>query len=234
MHEVAEDEHRRCRGLHGDLTARDDAVARERLGRFHRSSMARLLAGAIGCSEVLFSRRARMPNGIMAGGEPASRNGGIASSMLLPRRHEVVDPDRWHGRSRPILGLAAGGAKVSMMSMARRSTDRDARARRADRCLRPSLPQAFLGARRHGRSARGRARCCRRDCRWQKPIVSDAMEPFRQDVHQVAPDELVRVQRHRHVPARSVDPIILAFERDAGVIGRDEPAVGDGDAVSVA
>jgi hypothetical protein len=64
MHEVAEDGHRRCSGLYGDLTARDDAVALERLGRFDRSSMTKLLAGAIGCSEVLFSRRARMPNRI--------------------------------------------------------------------------------------------------------------------------------------------------------------------------
>jgi len=64
MHEVAEDGLRRCSGFYGDLTSRDDAVALERLGLFHSSSMTRLLAEAIGCSEVLFSRRARMPNRI--------------------------------------------------------------------------------------------------------------------------------------------------------------------------
>ena len=67
----------------------------------------------------------------------------------------------------------------------------------------------LLGARRHGEQLADARDVVGAIAIGEKPIVADAMEPFRQDVHQEAPDELVRVQRHRHVPARSVDPIIL-------------------------
>ena len=92
----------------------------------------------------------------------------------------------------------------------------------------------FLGAWRHGEQLADARDVVGAIAIGEKPIVADAMEPFRQDVHQEAPDELVGVQRHRRVPARSIDPVILAFERDAGVVGRNEPAVRDGDAMGVA
>ena len=59
-------------------------------------------------------------------------------------------------------------------------------------------------------------------------------KPLGQDVHQEAPDELVGRQRHRLVAARPFDPVILPLEGDAVVVGRDQPAIGDGDAVGVA
>ena len=68
----------------------------------------------------------------------------------------------------------------------------------------------------------------------EQPVVADAMEALGQHVHQEAPDELVRGQRHRLVAARPFDPVILPLEGDAGLVGRDQPAIGDGDAVGVA
>ena len=41
-------------------------------------------------------------------------------------------------------------------------------------------------------------------------------------------------QRHGLVAARPLDPVILPPEGDAGVVGRDQAAIGDGDAVGVA
>ena len=41
-------------------------------------------------------------------------------------------------------------------------------------------------------------------------------------------------QRHGRVSAWPFDPVILDLEGDAGRIGADQPAVGDGDAVGVA
>jgi hypothetical protein len=56
-----------------------------------------------------------------------------------------------------------------------------------------------------------------------------------QDVHQEAADELARVERHHPVVSLgAVEAIILPLEGDVVVIGRDQAAVGDGDAVGVA
>jgi len=44
-------------------------------------------------------------------------------------------------------------------------------------------------------------------------------------MHREAPDELVRVKPHRLAAARAVDAIVLATERDAGVVGGNEAAV---------
>src|SRR5436309_15084646 len=42
------------------------------------------------------------------------------------------------------------------------------------------------------------------------------------------------VQRHGLVAARSFDPVVLPLEGDAGLVGCDQPTIGDGDAVGVA
>src|SRR5229473_2889323 len=68
----------------------------------------------------------------------------------------------------------------------------------------------------------------------QQPIVTDAVEAFRQHVHQEPADELVRRQRHGFPAARTFDAIVLPAERHATIISRDEPAVRDGDAMGVA
>src|SRR5215470_13038137 len=67
----------------------------------------------------------------------------------------------------------------------------------------------------------------------KEPIVANAVEALGQDVHQEAPDKLVRMKPHRLPAARAVDAIVLAAERDAGVVGCDETAVRDGDAMRV-
>ena len=59
--------------------------------------------------------------------------------------------------------------------------------------------------------------------------MSDSVEALGQHVHQEAPDELVRVKPHRLPATRAVDAIVLATERDAGVVGCNEAAVRDGD-----
>ena len=43
----------------------------------------------------------------------------------------------------------------------------------------------------------------------------------------------MRGERHGLVSPWSLDPVILEFEGDVIGIGRDQPAVGDGDAVSI-
>ena len=68
----------------------------------------------------------------------------------------------------------------------------------------------------------------------EQPVVADAMEALRQDVHQEAADELVRGERHRLVAGGAVGAIILVSEGDAVVVAGDQSAVGDGDAVGVA
>ena len=64
--------------------------------------------------------------------------------------------------------------------------------------------------------------------------MTDAVEALGQDVEQEAADELVRLQRHRLVPIAALEPVVLPREGDAGVVGRDQAAVGDCDAVGVA
>jgi len=60
------------------------------------------------------------------------------------------------------------------------------------------------------------------------------MEPLRQHVQHEAPDELARRHGHDLVARRSFDPVILDLERHALLVGADQPAVGDRDAVGVA
>ena len=59
------------------------------------------------------------------------------------------------------------------------------------------------------------------------------MKPLWQNVQQEAPDELVRVKPHRLPAARAVDAIVLATERDAGVVSGNEAAVRDSDTMRV-
>jgi hypothetical protein len=67
----------------------------------------------------------------------------------------------------------------------------------------------------------------------QQPVVTDAVEARGQHMHQEAPDELVRRERHGFPAARTFDAIVLPAERHATIIGGDEPAIGDGDPVGV-
>ena len=64
--------------------------------------------------------------------------------------------------------------------------------------------------------------------------MADAMEAFRQDVHQEAADELVCRECHELVPLGTLDPVVLVFERDAHRVRCDQAAIGDGDAMRVA
>ena len=68
----------------------------------------------------------------------------------------------------------------------------------------------------------------------EQPVVTDAMQAVGQHVDQEPPDELARGQGHDLVPARPFDPVILPLKRDALLVGGDEPAVGDCDAMGVA
>ena len=72
------------------------------------------------------------------------------------------------------------------------------------------------------------------DAAGEQAVMADAVEAARQHVREKAADELLRVERHGLVSVTCVDPIILPFERDGMIVERDQPAVGDGDAVRVA
>src|ERR1700681_5029598 len=69
----------------------------------------------------------------------------------------------------------------------------------------------------------------------EEAVVADAVEARRQDMHQKAADELVRGKRHHLVVSLlAFETIILPLEGNVLVVGRDQAAVGDGDAVGVA
>ena len=68
----------------------------------------------------------------------------------------------------------------------------------------------------------------------EQSVVADAVQALGQHVRQEAANELVGWQRDGVIAARSLDPVILPLERDAGLVGSDQPAIGDGDAVGVA
>ena len=68
----------------------------------------------------------------------------------------------------------------------------------------------------------------------QEAVMTDAVLAFGEHMHQEAPDELVRLQRHGLVAAGPVDPVVLDPEGDAVRVDPDQAAVGDGDAVGVA
>lgn len=64
--------------------------------------------------------------------------------------------------------------------------------------------------------------------------MADAVKTVWQDVQQEATDEFAAVERHQAVTLLAFTPIILPLEADATRFEGDEPAIGDGDAVSVA
>src|SRR5207249_9668405 len=68
----------------------------------------------------------------------------------------------------------------------------------------------------------------------EQSIVADAVQTLGEYVGQKAPNELGGWQRHGLVAVRALDPVILPREGDAGLVGGDQPAIGDGDAVGVA
>ncbi len=66
----------------------------------------------------------------------------------------------------------------------------------------------------------------------KKAVVADAMEAVGQAMQQEAPDELAGVECRQ--PCCIAMPVIAPVEGDAGLVGADQPAVGDGDAVRIA
>src|SRR5262249_57418301 len=54
------------------------------------------------------------------------------------------------------------------------------------------------------------------------------------DVDEEAADELASLEGHGGVAAWSLDPVVLDLEGDAPLVGGDQAAAGDGDAVGVA
>ena len=68
----------------------------------------------------------------------------------------------------------------------------------------------------------------------EQAVVTDAVEPARQDVKQEAADELVGAERHDLLAVRAIAAIILVAEGDAGLVEGEQPPVRDGDAVGVA
>src|SRR5882672_7089794 len=68
----------------------------------------------------------------------------------------------------------------------------------------------------------------------EQAIVANAVEALGQDVDEEAADELAEVERHRGVPARSLDPVVLDLEGDTPLVERDQATVRDGDTVCVA
>ena len=60
------------------------------------------------------------------------------------------------------------------------------------------------------------------------------MKSVGQNVDQEAADELVSIERHELVAGVVFGPVILPLERHALAVEGDEPAIGNGDPVSVA
>jgi hypothetical protein len=83
-------------------------------------------------------------------------------------------------------------------------------------------------------SSRARVMLALRPALASSPQCRDAVEALGQDVEQEAADELARIERHGPVALVPVATVVLVSERHAGLVERDQPAVGDGDAVGVA
>jgi hypothetical protein len=64
--------------------------------------------------------------------------------------------------------------------------------------------------------------------------VADAVQALGQDVDEETADELVYCERHYLVAIGAFEAIVLVFEADSVFVERDQPAVGDGDAMGVA
>ena len=68
----------------------------------------------------------------------------------------------------------------------------------------------------------------------KQTVVADAVEAVGQDVDEEAADELIGGKGHGFGARAAIGAIILVPEGDTVVVERDQPAVGDGDAVGVA
>jgi hypothetical protein len=64
--------------------------------------------------------------------------------------------------------------------------------------------------------------------------MADAVESGGQDVEEEAADELGGHEAHDFLALPALCPVVLPAEGDGVGVGRDEPAVGDRDAVCVA
>ena len=68
----------------------------------------------------------------------------------------------------------------------------------------------------------------------EQAVVADAMEAGWQDMDEEAADELFGGERHDLGAVAAFSAVVLPCEGDAGMIGGDQAAVGDGDAVGLA
>ena len=64
--------------------------------------------------------------------------------------------------------------------------------------------------------------------------MTDAVEAVGQDVQQKAADEFAGTEGHDFAPSFAVGAVILVFEADARATEREQPGIGNGDAVGVA
>ena len=67
----------------------------------------------------------------------------------------------------------------------------------------------------------------------KQPIVTDAMETWRQHMDEKAPDELGRGQGHDFVTITPLGAIDFPLKGDTAFIAGNEPAVADGDPMGV-
>src|ERR1700674_3754855 len=68
----------------------------------------------------------------------------------------------------------------------------------------------------------------------EQAVVADTVEAGRQHMDEEAADELVGGECHDLLPFATLGAIVLPLEGDAVTVERDQAAVGDGDAMSVA
>jgi hypothetical protein len=68
----------------------------------------------------------------------------------------------------------------------------------------------------------------------EQAVVADAVEAARQDMQEESADELGGVEHHGLEPVAASDAVVLPLEGDAGLVERDQPGVGDRDAMGVA
>ncbi len=152
----------------------------------------------------------------------------------------AIGVDRWRRHHEVSILIAAGGvgryfgsqphAKVSMMIM---RLPQYGNGRGSAGLFERSFGRLglFWAARRQGEQLARVRNVSGSIAVGEQPI--DSMEALRQHVDQEAPDELVSRQRHHLVAGGPLDPIVLAIEGDAVLVGGQQPAIGDRDAVGV-
>src|SRR5262245_14634266 len=64
--------------------------------------------------------------------------------------------------------------------------------------------------------------------------MADAVKAAWQDMEQEAADELVRRERHDALPLGTITAVVLVAEGDAGLVGRNQAPVRDGDPMGIA